>query len=50
MLLAAGAAIWLGNFIYSMGKGKPADMEDPFELGGKYYYPYQQKTPHHVGY
>jgi len=33
-----------------MGKGEPADMEDPFELGGKYYYPYQQKTPHHDGY
>jgi cytochrome c oxidase subunit 1 len=30
-----------------MGKGKPANMEDPFELGGKYYYPHQQKNPHH---
>jgi len=46
-LLAIGAAIWLGNFVYSMGKGKPADMQDPFGLGGKYYYPYQAKTPHH---
>jgi len=46
-LLAIGAAIWLGNFVYSMGKGKPADMQDPFDLGGKYYYPYQAKTPHH---
>jgi len=47
ILLAIGAAVWLVNFVYSMGKGKPANMEDPFELGGKYYYPYQQKTPHH---
>ena len=28
-------------------KGKEANMEDPFGLGGKYYYPYQAKNPHH---
>jgi len=22
-------------------------MEDPFGLGGKYYYPYEQRNPHH---
>ena len=48
ILLAIGAAVWLGNMIYSSGKGKPADMGDPWNLGGgKYYYPYEAKNPHH---
>ncbi|SVE36344.1 uncharacterized protein METZ01_LOCUS489198 [marine metagenome] len=24
-------------------------MEDPFGLGGKYYYPFSQRNPHHGG-
>lgn len=46
-LLGVGMAIFLVNMIYSSAKGKIANMDDPFELGGKYYYPYQAKTPHH---
>jgi cytochrome c oxidase subunit 1 len=33
--------------IYSTARGKPANMDDPFGLGGKYYYPYSQLNPHH---
>ncbi len=47
LLIFVGSVIFLGNLIYSSGKGKDADMDDPFGLGGKYYYPYQAKTPHH---
>ena len=42
-------AIFLGNIIYSAGKGKPVDQHDPFELGGKYYYPFEQKKPAPLG-
>ena len=42
-----GGAIFLANLIYSTAKGTPANMDDPFGLGGKYYWPYQQKNPHH---
>ena len=47
MLIGVSMAIFLGNIIYSSGKGKEANMDDPFDLGGKYYYPHQQKNPHH---
>jgi len=47
MLLGIGAAIFLVNMIYSAAKGKEANMDDPWGIGGKYYYPYQQKNPHH---
>jgi len=47
MIIGISMAIFLGNLIYSAAKGKPADMDDPFDLGGKYYYPYQAKNPHH---
>ena len=46
-IIGISMAIFLGNLIYSSAKGKPADMNDPFGLGGKYYYPYQAKNPHH---
>ena len=46
-IIGISMAIFLGNLIYSSAKGKPADMDDPFGLGGKYYWPYQQKNPHH---
>jgi cytochrome c oxidase subunit 1 len=47
MIIGVSMAIFLGNMIYSSAKGKPANPEDPFELGGKYYYPFEQKNPHH---
>jgi len=46
-IIGISMAIFLGNLVYSSAKGKPADMDDPFGLGGKYYWPYQQKNPHH---
>jgi cytochrome c oxidase subunit 1 len=47
VLLGVGMTIFLVNLIYSSAKGKEANMEDPFGLGGKYYYPYQAKNPRH---
>ncbi len=47
MLIGVGMAIFLGNIIYSAGKGKPAEQEDPFGVGGKYYYPFEAKNPRH---
>ena len=44
VLLGVGMAIFLVNMIYSSAKGKEANMDDPFGLGGKYYYPYQAKN------
>jgi len=47
MIIGISMAIFLVNLIYSSAKGKPANMDDPFGLGGKYYFPYQAKNPHH---
>ena len=47
MIIGVSMVIFLGNMIYCAGKGKPVDQHDPFELGGKYYYPFEQKNPHH---
>lgn len=47
MIIGTSMVIFLINMIYSSGKGKPANMDDPWGLGGKYYYPYQQKNPSH---
>jgi len=47
MIILVGMVIFLGNLIYSSAKGKPANLEDPFGLGGKYYYPFSQRNPHH---
>ena len=47
MIILVGMVIFLANMIYSTARGKPANMEDPFGLGGKYYYPYSQLNPHH---
>jgi cytochrome c oxidase subunit 1 len=49
-ILGVSFVIFLAQLIYCAMKGKEANMDDPFGLGGKYYYPYQAKTPHHVGY
>jgi heme/copper-type cytochrome/quinol oxidase subunit 1 len=46
-IIGIGMAIFLWNLIWSSAKGKPADMDDPFGLGGKYYFPYQAKNPSH---
>lgn len=43
---AAGAALLTWNLIYSAMKGKPAKMDDPFELGEQYY-DYTRREPHH---
>ncbi len=43
---AAGAALLIGNLITSAIKGKPAKMNDPFELG-EHYYDYTRREPHH---
>jgi cytochrome c oxidase subunit 1 len=43
---AAGAALLTGNLIHSAMKGKPAKMNDPFELGEQYY-DYTRREPHH---
>ena len=47
MIILVGMVIFLANLIYSAAKGKPANLEDPFGLGGKYYYPFSQRNPHH---
>src|SRR3972149_1998936 len=47
MLIGASMIIFLINVIHSSSKGKEANMDDPFGIGGKYYYPHQAKTPHH---
>ena len=47
MIILVGMVIFLANMIYSAAKGKPANLEDPFGLGGKYYYPFSQRNPHH---
>ena len=47
MLIGVSMAIFLGNMIHASAKGKPANMDDPWGLGGKYYYPYQNKNPQH---
>jgi len=49
-ILGSGMLAFLINLIYSSVKGKEANMDDPFSLGGKYYYPVSAKTPHHTGY
>ena len=46
-IIGISMAIFLWNLIWSSAKGKPADMDDPFGLGGKCYFPYQAKNPHH---
>jgi cytochrome c oxidase subunit 1 len=46
MITGAGAALFVANLLYSSGKGKPADMRDPFQLG-EVYYDQTRKEPHH---
>jgi cytochrome c oxidase subunit 1 len=45
-ITAAGAALLTANFIGSAAKGKPAKMNDPFDLGEQYY-DYTRREPHH---
>jgi cytochrome c oxidase subunit 1 len=47
MIIGVSMIIFLINIIHSSSKGKEANMDDPFGIGGKYYYPHQAKTPHH---
>jgi cytochrome c oxidase subunit 1 len=45
-ITATGAALFMANLITSAGRGKPADMNDPFGIGEQYY-DYTRKEPHH---
>ena len=45
-ITAAGAAIFIWNMIVSAGRGKPAIMNDPFQIGEQYY-DYTRREPHH---
>jgi cytochrome c oxidase subunit 1 len=47
MIIGVSMALWIFNMIYSSARGKEANMDDPWGLGGKYYFPHQAKTPHH---
>jgi len=47
MIIGISMAVFLANMIHSAGKGKFADTDDPFGLGGKYYYPFEAKNPSH---
>jgi cytochrome c oxidase subunit 1 len=45
-ITAAGAAVFISNMISSAGRGKPADMRDPFQIGEQYF-DYTRREPHH---
>jgi cytochrome c oxidase subunit 1 len=45
-ITGTGAAVFLVNLIRSTGWGKPANMNDPFEIGEQYY-DYARREPHH---
>jgi cytochrome c oxidase subunit 1 len=45
-ITAAGAAIFVWNLIKSTVSGKPAKMDDPFNIGEQYY-DYTRREPHH---
>jgi cytochrome c oxidase subunit 1 len=41
-----GAGLFLFNIFNSVTRGKPANMDDPFAIGEKYY-DYARREPHH---
>jgi cytochrome c oxidase subunit 1 len=45
-ITAVGAGIFLVNLLKSAASGKPANMEDPFNIGEQYY-DYARRDPHH---
>jgi cytochrome c oxidase subunit 1 len=45
-MMGTAMAVFLANMIHSSVKGKPAKMEDPFEIGEQYY-DYRRREPHH---
>jgi cytochrome c oxidase subunit 1 len=45
-IVGVGMGIFLANMIRSAGWGKPANMEDPFDIGEQYY-DYRRREPHH---
>jgi cytochrome c oxidase subunit 1 len=47
MIIGASMIIFLYNMLHSSAKGKEANMDDPWGIGGKYYFPHKAKTPHH---
>jgi len=45
-MMGTAMAVFLANMIHSTARGKPAKMEDPFEIGEQYY-DYKRREPHH---
>ncbi len=45
-ITAVGAGMFIWNMIRSAYAGKPAKMDDPFEIGEQYY-DYRRREPHH---
>jgi len=45
-IVASGMVIFLVNLIKSTVSGRPAKMDDPFEIGEQYY-DYRRREPHH---
>jgi len=44
-IMGIGMAVFLYNMLKSSASGKPAKMEDPFEIGEQYY-DYRRREPH----
>jgi cytochrome c oxidase subunit 1 len=44
-MMGTAMAVFLYNMISSTVRGKPAKMEDPFEIGEEYY-DYKRREPH----
>ncbi len=47
MIIGVSMVIFLANMLHSTARGRPADLDDPWGLGAKYYYPYERKNPQH---
>jgi cytochrome c oxidase subunit 1 len=45
-MIGASYVLMLVNLIKSAGRGKLADMKDPFKIGEEYY-DYTRREPHH---
>ncbi|MEO9320579.1 MAG: cbb3-type cytochrome c oxidase subunit I [Nitrososphaera sp.] len=45
-ITGTSAALLLANLFHSVARGKPANMDDPFGIGEKYY-DYARREPHH---
>jgi hypothetical protein len=45
-MAGAGAGVFLYSIIMGVFRGKPAKMDDPFQIGEQYY-DYTRREPHH---